>query len=228
MSDATIQIMRNTCRLSLFVGLLSLAGRAQAAAAPDVPRRAQVVEALAPFGFWIPTPGHGLVWRPTRAEVGPDFTPFVSGGKWMQTDHGQVFASRWSWGHTVFESGVWTVDDRWGWLWIPPGGEDTTPAPEIATDEGMPLPSLLPPLKIRSISHPQDVDFAYPLGADWGRRLPDGTEIRYPQGPVGSDKNQWILVPEARLRDPVLRFQALSGPPPVGAPPTVALTGGAK
>ncbi len=200
--------------LSAVAALLLTATTAIAAdpKAPSAPSREQIVETLAPFGFWFTTPEHGLVWRPSSAEVGVEFVPFVSGGKMVNGN----FQSRWRWGRLVFDHGSWTADDKWGWMWIPP---DTGDDRRIAMDEPeYTLPPLLPSLKLRSIRYEQGTEFAYPLGVRFGRRFAKGTELRYPYGDVGSDPGQDVLVPEQWMNAPVLRFQSIPAPSPMPQP----------
>jgi hypothetical protein len=200
--------------LSVVVALLLTATTALAEPAKPAspPSREQIVETLAPFGFWFTTPEHGLVWRPSHAEVGVEFVPFVSGGKMVNG----TFQSRWRWGRLVFEHGSWTADDKWGWMWIPP---DTGDDHRIATDEPVDnLPPLLPSLKLRSIRYEEGTEFAYPLGVKYGRRFAKGTELRYPIGDVGSEPGEDVLVPEQWMNAPVLRFQSIPSPRPVPQP----------
>jgi hypothetical protein len=76
-------------------------------------------EALAAHGEWLRVPGHGKVWRPSAAEVGADFRPYVSHGHWVLTDVGWSYFSDFEWGWAPFHYGRWTHEPAHGWLWSP-------------------------------------------------------------------------------------------------------------
>ncbi len=76
-------------------------------------------EILSPYGEWIYLPGYGQVWRPYRSEVGGDFMPYSSGGRWVYTEVGWVFESDWEWGYVPFHYGNWFFSRGHGWVWVP-------------------------------------------------------------------------------------------------------------
>ncbi|MEN9798248.1 MAG: hypothetical protein RL653_1944 [Pseudomonadota bacterium] len=75
--------------------------------------------ALSPYGDWVMTSGWGAAWRPWPSVVGPDFVPYVTGGRWVSTGYGWMFVTGWSWGWAPFHYGRWFFDPVWGWLWLP-------------------------------------------------------------------------------------------------------------
>ncbi|HKE13755.1 MAG TPA: DUF6600 domain-containing protein, partial [Kofleriaceae bacterium] len=76
-------------------------------------------DALAPYGQWVESPEYGQVWVPSRRAVGPGFTPYATGGGWVYSDNGWMFASDYSWGWAPFHYGRWYREPRWGWVWVP-------------------------------------------------------------------------------------------------------------
>lgn len=75
--------------------------------------------ALDPYGQWFQVPGLGLVWQPSPAVVGTEFTPYVTGGSWVSTPQGWAFQSQWNWGWAPYHYGRWLRLDRLGWAWWP-------------------------------------------------------------------------------------------------------------
>jgi hypothetical protein len=73
---------------------------------------------LEPYGSWSDDPTYGTVWTPTPGEVGPDFTPYVSGGHWAY-DNDYVWVSDYSWGWAPFHYGRWVFIEGRGWAWVP-------------------------------------------------------------------------------------------------------------
>jgi hypothetical protein len=69
-------------------------------------------------GDWIEDSTYGSVWVPARAEVGADFTPYVTAGYWSY-DGGYVWVSDYAWGWVPFHYGRWVFIDGVGWAWIP-------------------------------------------------------------------------------------------------------------
>jgi hypothetical protein len=69
-------------------------------------------------GAWVDDESYGTVWVPNGAEVGPDFTPYVSNGRWLYEDE-YVWASDYSWGWVPFHYGRWVWSGLRGWVWIP-------------------------------------------------------------------------------------------------------------
>jgi hypothetical protein len=140
-----------------------------------------VVEALGDQGEWLTVKNHGPAWRPSEDVVGADFTPFVTGGYWVLRNGQHYFSSRWLWGEVVFTSGRWTLNSTEGWVWLPDArclGRSEVASNE---DDPMPLPPLLPPIKIRTIKHPLGTQYAYPYGTEWGRVSPAGVSIAAPR-----------------------------------------------
>jgi hypothetical protein len=89
---------------------------AQPAAAPTLN---DFHAALDPYGRWVEVPGLGLVWQPSAAVVGADFTPYVTGGSWVSAPRGWIFQSQWDWGWAPFHYGRWTLASEFGWVWWP-------------------------------------------------------------------------------------------------------------
>lgn len=78
---------------------------------------------LSPYGQWMNDPYYGYVWRP---QVGGDFQPYYTGGRWAMTEYGNTWVSDYDWGWAPFHYGRWTFDNYYGWLWIP--GNEWGPA----------------------------------------------------------------------------------------------------
>jgi hypothetical protein len=74
---------------------------------------------LAPDGTWIDVPGYGACWRPSVLVANPDWRPYYDGGHWVYTDNGWYWQSDYAWGGVVFHYGRWTLNSRYGWVWIP-------------------------------------------------------------------------------------------------------------
>ncbi|HEY0483137.1 MAG TPA: DUF6600 domain-containing protein, partial [Kofleriaceae bacterium] len=69
------------------------------------------------YGQWIQTDDYGPVWRPDATVVGVDFTPYESGGSWVDTDAGWAFSCDYPWGWLPFHYGRWAwFHDYWGWV----------------------------------------------------------------------------------------------------------------
>ena len=73
---------------------------------------------LDPYGTWSDDPNYGVVWQPSPAAVGADFTPYVSSGHWAY-DEDWVWVSDYSWGWAPFHYGRWVTLGPRGWGWIP-------------------------------------------------------------------------------------------------------------
>jgi hypothetical protein len=73
--------------------------------------------ALDTHGTWVEDPTYGTVWAPNPAEVGADFTPYLSAGHWAYDDS-DVWVSDYAWGWAVFHYGRWVriVGPRWAWI----------------------------------------------------------------------------------------------------------------
>jgi hypothetical protein len=94
--------------------------------AADAPATVEVFnDGLSPYGEWVEVGAYGRVWHPSVAVVGPDFTPYTTGGQWVSTDQGWAFESSYSWGWAPFHYGRWVVEAGYGWVWVP----DTVWAP---------------------------------------------------------------------------------------------------
>ncbi len=76
-------------------------------------------DALSPYGQWVNSPQYGQVWVPSATEVGADFTPYYSGGRWVLSDYGWTWVSDHSWGWAPFHYGRWLQIGGYGWSWIP-------------------------------------------------------------------------------------------------------------
>ena len=50
---------------------------------------------LSPYGAWEDVPEYGHVWVPSPSVVGYDFTPYASGGHWLDSDYGWAWDSDW-------------------------------------------------------------------------------------------------------------------------------------
>ncbi len=75
-------------------------------------------EVLTPWGQWLYLDGV-RVWRPYPSVVGHDFVPYATGGRWVYTDYGWTFDSRWDWGWATFHYGWWVLSPVYGWVWVP-------------------------------------------------------------------------------------------------------------
>jgi hypothetical protein len=76
--------------------------------------------ALEGHGTWVDDPTYGTVWVPSSTEVGSDFTPYVTAGRWTyhpSTDY--VWVSDYDWGWAPFHYGRWVMLPGHGWAWIP-------------------------------------------------------------------------------------------------------------
>ncbi len=74
--------------------------------------------ALDPHGSWVEDPQYGTVWVPNPGEVGPDFSPYETGGHWAYDDTDYVWYSDYDWGWAPFHYGRWMYGSV-GWMWIP-------------------------------------------------------------------------------------------------------------
>jgi hypothetical protein len=91
--------------------------RSSKAGAPRVAKDAADLDALRaalePFGTWIDDPERGTLWIPDQKEVGKDFAPYKSGGRWGFDKSGDwTWISDYAWGDIPFHFGNWT--------WLPP------------------------------------------------------------------------------------------------------------
>jgi hypothetical protein len=91
-----------------------------ASSVPPRPTRVTFYEELSPYGEWFEHPPYGPVWRPHRHVVGVEFTPYVTGGRWVYTEYGWVFDTDWRWGWAPFHYGRWLyLGAVEGWVWVP-------------------------------------------------------------------------------------------------------------
>ena len=74
---------------------------------------------LSPYGAWEDVPDYGRVWVPSTTVVGYDFTPYASGGHFVDSEYGWTWVSDWDWGWAPFHYGRWMVMGGRGWCWIP-------------------------------------------------------------------------------------------------------------
>lgn len=75
-------------------------------------------EAMYPYGTWLNVDGTWC-WRPSAADVEPDWTPYCSHGHWVYTDWGWTWVSDYAWGWAPFHYGRWFRNRERGWLWVP-------------------------------------------------------------------------------------------------------------
>ncbi len=74
---------------------------------------------LAPHGEWVDDPRLGTVWYPSRSEVGQNFTPYASHGRWAYGQGEYVWVSTLPWGWVTFHYGRWMFSGARGWAWVP-------------------------------------------------------------------------------------------------------------
>jgi hypothetical protein len=75
-------------------------------------------EPLAPYGNWVNDPTYGTIWVPDSTQVGPDFAPYQTSGRWATTDAGEwMWQSDYAWGAIPFHYGRWVwAGNYWGWI----------------------------------------------------------------------------------------------------------------
>lgn len=78
---------------------------------------------LSPYGQWLNDPQYGYVWTPN---VGGDFRPYYTNGRWVMTEYGNTWVSDYDWGWAPFHYGRWAQSSYYGWIWIP--GREWGPA----------------------------------------------------------------------------------------------------
>ena len=71
---------------------------------------------LSPYGDWVSTPQYDYIWVPN---IGPDFSPYSTEGRWILTSYGWTWLSYYDWGWAPFHYGRWDYDNYYGWFWIP-------------------------------------------------------------------------------------------------------------
>jgi hypothetical protein len=74
--------------------------------------------ALDGHGAWVDDTTYGTAWVPDASEVGADFTPYVTAGRWAY-DEDYVWVSDYEWGWVAFHYGRWVLVAGRGWEWIP-------------------------------------------------------------------------------------------------------------
>jgi len=74
---------------------------------------------LEPHGTWVDDPRLGTVWYPARDEVGANFTPYATHGRWTYGQGEYVWVSTFSWGWVTFHYGRWMFSGPHGWAWVP-------------------------------------------------------------------------------------------------------------
>ena len=84
---------------------------------------------LASYGSWTEDDRLGLVWSPSHDNVGDEFVPYATHGRWTHRawDAGSgeppvdeyVWVSDLPWGWVTFHYGRWTYAGDRGWSWIP-------------------------------------------------------------------------------------------------------------
>jgi hypothetical protein len=73
---------------------------------------------LDPHGTWVDDPVYGTIWVPNGDEAGPDFEPYVTGGRWTY-ESDDVWVSDFVWGWVVFHYGRWAHLESGHWGWVP-------------------------------------------------------------------------------------------------------------
>lgn len=71
---------------------------------------------LSQYGMWVNYAPHGYVWIPRVTRYG--WHPY-SHGRWVWTDWGWTWVSRFEWGWAPFHYGRWGWDIDLGWFWVP-------------------------------------------------------------------------------------------------------------
>lgn len=69
-------------------------------------------------GAWVQDATYGTLWVPNSAEVGADFAPYQTAGRWSLADSGDwMWQSDYAWGHIPFHYGRWVwANSYWGWI----------------------------------------------------------------------------------------------------------------
>jgi len=73
-------------------------------------------DSLSPYGQWIEVQPYGWCWTPY--DVSSDWRPY-SDGHWEYTEDGWCWAANEPWGWAPYHYGRWTLDDSYGWVWVP-------------------------------------------------------------------------------------------------------------
>jgi hypothetical protein len=69
---------------------------------------------LSRYGAWVNTVPYGHVWVPRDVDYG--WRPYTR-GRWVWTDYGWTWVSRYNWGWVPFHYGRWGWDGQIGWYW---------------------------------------------------------------------------------------------------------------
>ena len=69
------------------------------------------------YGAWTPISGYGNCWRPYGAGLG--WSPFASGGWFLDPVFGWSFIGSQPWGWLPYHFGGWLFDPVFGWVWSP-------------------------------------------------------------------------------------------------------------
>jgi hypothetical protein len=78
---------------------------------------------LSPYGHWVHNRQYDFVWIPN---VGRNFHPYATNGRWIMTEYGWTWLSDYRWGWAPFHYGRWDYDPYYGWIWFP--GYEWAPA----------------------------------------------------------------------------------------------------
>ena len=72
------------------------------------------------YGEWIWDEMYGYVWRPHYNDVYPwgNWSPYFY-GKWRELNGQMFWVPKESWGWVPYHLGLWTWNEKKGWLWIP-------------------------------------------------------------------------------------------------------------
>lgn len=73
-----------------------------------------IYDYLSRYGGWVELAPYGYVWFPEDVHYG--WRPYTR-GRWVWTDYGWTWVSRFTWGWVPFHYGRWGWDDRLGWFW---------------------------------------------------------------------------------------------------------------
>lgn len=98
----------------------------------EAPTYQTFYDQLSPYGTWVNSPEYGYIWVP--ANMGPDFSPYMTGGHWVYTEFGWTWVSDYAWGWGPYHYGRWYMDPFYGWAWVP--GYDWAPAWVVWGDYG--------------------------------------------------------------------------------------------
>jgi len=129
-------------------------------------------DALAPYGDWMEMQPYGWVWAPRSVDAG--WRPYRN-GHWVYTDYDWTWVSDEPWGWAPFHYGRWTVDSRYGWVWVP-----------------------------GSVWAPAWVSWRYGDDYAGWAPLPPDADVALGQASFGIDPLAYCFVPARYLTEPVL------------------------